>query len=125
VTTTAPQEFVEGTPVGFNNIESPFVIYDAEGNATPTDPDLVSLRFQVECDGRLGPVDVIGPVVVADLPDGSPFTHIGPGVFSVQIDSTNLPGRWEACLVGESPTTGLIQAVSSPAYAFVAKARPR
>jgi hypothetical protein len=124
VTIGTPQEFVEGDPVGFDNIEAPFVVYDAEGNATPTDPDLVSLYFQVDHDGKRGPVNLIGPVNVLDWPGDTPFTHIGPGVFSVAVDSSGLPGRWEACLVGESPTTGNIQATSPPAFAFVAKDRP-
>jgi len=120
---TTPQEFVEGTPVGFDNIQEPFVVYDPEGNPTPTDPDIVTLRWQVDDNGRCGPVNEI-VVDVLDWPDETPFTHIGPGVFSVEVDSTNQPGRWEGCLIGRSPTTGRVQATSSPAYAFVARARP-
>jgi hypothetical protein len=123
VTVSAPQEIVEGSPVGFSNVDCPFVVYDTEGNATPVDPDIVTLRYQVEYRGKRGQVEEI-TVNVLDWPGETPFTHVGTGQFLVEVDSTGLPGQWEGSLIGTSPTSGNVQATSPPAYIFVAEARP-
>ena len=48
MTMTTPQEFVEGDLVGFDNFDNPFTVYAFDGTGTPTNPDVVTLRYQVE-----------------------------------------------------------------------------